>query len=326
MNDEKVGLIGLGTLGSFFAGHLLNAFGELVAFDLSTERVSAAVEKGIRAAGSCREVGESADVLVLSLPNPPAVEAALTGENGALEGLEPGSLIVDVSTIDPPTARKMYAAAQERDVGYLDTPVSGAAPGQAGMYGAEAGTLTFLIGGDEDDFHRARPLLEALGQDFFHLGPAGAGTTVKLISNLCSGLYQLIAAEAYTLAAAVGIGPERLLEAFKKTDANCYIMTDYVVPRLLRGEDEPGFSIELQLKDHRLAAELGRTAGVPLFFNSLASQVYQLFISQGLGGKDITASVSALANLSGVDVLSPPFDLSDGRELVHIQREAAYHA
>jgi 3-hydroxyisobutyrate dehydrogenase-like beta-hydroxyacid dehydrogenase len=326
MDGEKLGLIGLGTLGSFFAGHLLGAFGELVAFDLSATRVEAAVEKGVQAAASCRDVGERADVLVLSLPNPAAVEAALTDEYGALQGLRPGSLIVDVSTIDPPTARKMHAAARERGVGYLDTPVSGAAPGQAGMYGAEAGTLTFLVGGEEDDFHRARPVLEALGQDFFYLGPAGAGTTVKLISNLCSGLYQLIAAEAYTLGAAVGIPPDRLLEAFKKTDAKCYIMTDYVIPRLLRGEDEPGFSIELQLKDHRLAAELGRTAGVPLFFNSLASQLYQLFISQGLGGKDITAAVPALAGLSGVDVLSPPSDLSEGRELVHVRREAAYHA
>jgi len=188
--SSSVGLLGLGAIGEIYCEHLLGAFPELCAFDLDADKLSRC---GARAAGSARELGASCDLVVVSLPDPAAVRAALAGPDGLLEGASPGAVVLDTSTVSPATSRAMHALAAERGIGYLDAPVSGGEPFATGVDGARAASMTFMVGGDAAAFERARPAMEVLGSRFFHLGPSGSGSTVKLISNLCSGIHALVA-------------------------------------------------------------------------------------------------------------------------------------
>lgn len=300
-----VGQLGLGVIGRLYAGHLLAKRGHVVVHDLVPERVAQLVASGATGVGSPRDLGSRAATVVVSLPDPPAVEAALLGPDGLLAGMAPGGLIVDASTIDPGVSRRMHAAAAERGIGYLDAPVSGGEPMSAGEVGARNGNVTFIVGGEARDFERARPVMALLGSRAFHCGPSGAGSTVKLISNLMAGLHNLVAAEAFVLGAAAGFSPEQLLEVFDGTDARSYHLTDYAAPRLAARDFEPGFSIDLQTKDHRLAGELGRGLGVPLLFNELAIQVYEMIRAEGSGGRDIVEAFRFLGRISGADIYAP---------------------
>jgi 3-hydroxyisobutyrate dehydrogenase-like beta-hydroxyacid dehydrogenase len=293
MSDPpSLGLLGLGALGEIFCGHLARAHLGLRVFDLDAEKVArAAADHGAVATSSARELGAGCDVVVVSLPNPAAVAAALAGPEGLLEDARRGAVVLDTSTISPQASRAMHGAAAQRGVDYLDAPVSGGEPFQTGVDGARAATMTFMVGGDVAAFERARPVMDVLGAFAFLLGPPGAGSTVKLISNLCSGIHALVAAEAFTLGAACGFSPERLLEVFAHTDAKSFFMTDYVAPRVARGDVTAGFTVELQLKDHRLAAELGHERRVPLPLNALAIDVWERLRAQGRGANDVSDAV-----------------------------------
>jgi 3-hydroxyisobutyrate dehydrogenase-like beta-hydroxyacid dehydrogenase len=302
MSEEHLGQVGLGVIGQLYAGHLIDARGALVVHDLVPERVRQAVGLGATAAASARAVAEACDVILIALPAPPAVLAALLGDDGILGGARPGTLVIDVSTVDPGTSRRIWAAARERGVDYLDAPVSGGAPGGAGTDGARAATISFMVGGDPDAFERAKPTMAILGDRWFYLGASGMGSTVKLISNLMAGLHNLVASEAFVLGAAAGIEPETLLDVFDGTDAKSFWLTDYFAPRIRRRDFQPGFSVDLQYKDHRLASDLARELGVPLLFNDLAIGVYQAMRAGGLGGRDLVESVRFLGGLSGADI------------------------
>jgi len=302
---ERVALIGLGAIGSIYAGHLIGKVGRLRVFDVMTERVGAAVVQGAEAAASVRAAAETSDIVLLALSTPEAVEAALLGADGVLAGAAAGAVVVDLSTIDPASCRRFHAAAKMHGVAYLEAPVSGGEPGGAGTEGARAANISFMIGGEAEALERARPVMAHLGKRFFHLGPAGAGATVKLISNLMAGLHNLVATEAFVLAAAAGIKPETLLEVFDGTDAKSFWLTDYFAPRLRRRDFAPGFSVDLQYKDHRLAGELAQELKVPLPLNALAVQLYQMMRAQGLGGCDLVEAVRFFGELAAADVYAP---------------------
>ncbi|WP_067893732.1 NAD(P)-dependent oxidoreductase [Actinomadura chibensis] len=297
--QQRVGQVGLGSIGRIYARHLVDAAGDVQVFDLDRARVEAAERDGATGAASARELAAASEVIVVSLPNPPAVESAFLAPDGILAGAEPGTVVLDLSTVSPDTSRRMHAAAAERGVGYLDAPVSGGAPMNGGVEGAAARTITFMVGGDAAAYAKAEPVMAALGTVRFHIGPPGSGSAIKLISNLLSGVYALATAEAFALGAAVGLSPERLVEVFQQTDAKSYFMTDYLVPRLLRGDLDPGFSVALQLKDHRLAAELGHEHRVPLFLNQQAIQLYELMVARGRADRDVTDALPFFAEQAG---------------------------
>ncbi|MFI5255151.1 MAG: NAD(P)-dependent oxidoreductase [Candidatus Limnocylindrales bacterium] len=305
MTTGMLGQLGLGVIGRHYAEHLVRRHGDLAVYDIVPERVADLVALGATAATSPCDLGSKATTVVVSLPNPAAVEAALTGQDGLFAGMAPGGLVIDASTVDPVTSRKMHDLAAERGIGYLDAPVSGGEPMSPGEIGASKANVTFIVGGDAADFDRARPTLRMLGKRWFHVGGPGAGSTVKLISNLIAGLHNLVAAEGMALGAAAGFSPERLLEVFDGTDARSYHLTDYAAPRLAAHDFEPGFSVDLQLKDHRLAADLGHTLGVPLLFNQLAVTVYEMIHADGSGSKDICVAFPFLAGLAGADLDAP---------------------
>ncbi len=312
--SECIGQLGLGVIGRLYAGHLIAKHGNVVVYDIVPERIAEAVEAGAVAVGATRELGERAATVVVSLPNPPAVEAALLGPDGLLAGMSAGGLVIDASTIDPDTSRRLHAAAAERGIGYLDAPVSGGQPMSAGMDGALKGDVTFIVGGDAADYERAIPTMALLGSRWFHCGPAGAGSTVKLISNHMAGLHNLVAAEAFVLGAAAGFSPAQLLEVFDGTDARSYHLTDYAAPRLARRDFEPGFSIDLQTKDHRLAADMARSLDVPLPLNDLAIEMYDKIRAAGSGGKDIVEAFRFLGLSANADIYAPRRAHEDGAE------------
>ena len=302
-SQERVGLIGLGAIGSIYAGHLLAAKGALAVHDLDAGKAGAAA--GATAHASPASLAAVTEVIVLALSNPAAVAAVLEGDDGVLSNARRGALVVDLSTIDPPSCRRFHAAARARGVGYIEAPVSGGEPGGAGTDGARAANVSFMVGGERADFERAKPVLSLLGKRFFHLGPAGAGATVKLISNHIAGLNNLVCAEAFVLAAAAGVAPETLFEVFDGTDAKSFWMTHYFAPRVRSRDFEPGFSVDLQHKDHRLAGDLGRVLEVPLPLNDLALELYAAMRAAGLGGKDLVEAVNFLGARAGADIAAP---------------------
>src|SRR5262245_47573233 len=302
---HRLGQIGLGTLGRIFAGHLLKSNGRLVVYDRNQDCMDRAAKLGATPAASPRDVAEQSTIVVFALPSPDVVKNVMLGDDGILAGAAAGTLILDLSTGDPWTCNAMYRASQERGVHYLEAPVSGGEPKGAGTEGARAANITFMVGGDEEVFERAKPILGILGKHWFHLGPAGNGSVVKLISNLISGLNNLVAAEGFALGVAAGIPWEKMLEVFYHTDAKSYQMTDYMEPRLRRGDFEPGFSVDLMYKDHRLAGELAQRLQVPVLFNQLALQVYQMLRAHGKGSRDFADAINLMAGWANLDINKP---------------------
>ena len=300
-----VGLVGMGVIGRIYAVNLLKAYQQIRVYDLDQEKAGALADRGARPVETARALAEASDVIIMALPSPEAVESVMSGPKGLLSGVRSGAIIVDLSTIDPDTSIRMYGLARDKGVAYLDAPISGGAPQSAGTDGARNANVTFMVSGDEDAFERARPVMESLGKEFFYLGPSGMGTIVKLLSNLVSGLINLVCAEAFVLGAAAGIKPETLLEVFDETDANSYFLKDYISPRIKGRDFEPGFSVDLMYKDHRLAGELAKRLGIPLPLNDLATQIYQMQRAQGLGQKDLVEAVRFWGRVSGVDIYQP---------------------
>lgn len=302
MTKTPLGLIGLGMVGRHFARHLLRAGGPLTVYDLSRGRMKAALRDGAKPGRSARDVAARSRVVVLSLPSPDAVRSAMLGPKGVLAGARRGTIVIDASTIDPDSCVAMYDESKKRGVRYLDTPISGGEPGGGGTDGAKAGTISFMVGGDKTAYAAAKSILHAIGKRSFYLGPAGSGSTVKLISNHIAGLNNLVMMEGFVLGAAAGFSPEALMAVFDGTDAKSFMMTDYFAPRYRRNDFDPGFSVDLMHKDHKLAADLGERHKVPLFFNQLALEVYQMMRSRGSGQKDIIDALHFLGDMARVDV------------------------
>jgi 3-hydroxyisobutyrate dehydrogenase-like beta-hydroxyacid dehydrogenase len=296
----NVAQIGLGAIGSIYAEHLLRARVDLAVYDKSPERLAAAVKLGARGASSLADVTDGVDYLLVSLPDPDAARAAMLGPRGAIAALKTGAVILDLSTIDPDTAIANEAAAKARGLYYLEAPVSGGEPMSAGTDGARNKNVTFMAGGETAAFEAALPLMSILGKHPLHLGPAGTGATVKLISNYIAGLHNLVAAEAFALGRAAGISVDTMLKTFAHTDANSYWLFNYFAPRIKSGDFEPGFSVDLQYKDLRLCEDIARRHKVPMPLNGLALQIYQMLRGSGRGGRDLVEAANLLAEMSGL--------------------------
>jgi len=301
-----VAQIGLGAIGSIFVGHLVRAGVRLRVYDARPERVAAAVGMGATGTASIAEAVEGVDSLLVSLPDPEASRTVLLGPAGAIALLRAGGTILDLSTIDPDTARLNEAAALARGIQYLEAPISGGEPMSAGVDGARNRNVTFMGGGTRAAFEAAMPLMTILGAHPLHLGPAGTGATVKLISNYFAGLHNLVAAEAFALGRAAGISIETMLATFAHTDANSYWLFNYFAPRLQSGDFEPGFSVDLQYKDLRLCEDIARRHKVPMPLNGLALQLYQVLRGTGRGGKDLVEAANLMAELSGLSPYDAP--------------------
>ncbi|MBO0707614.1 MAG: NAD(P)-dependent oxidoreductase [Candidatus Dormibacteraeota bacterium] len=274
--SSPTGLCGLGNMGSAIATRLLT-LGPVIGYDPDPARAEAAERLGVTRAQGLDQVAE-ARIVVLSLPSPAISREVL----GTLLGtLRPGSLIVETSTCNAADVREMAASAQEREVCLFDAAILS---GVRQMYDGES---TLLVGGEENDLERARPVLEALGRERIHLGPTGSGAAAKVINNAVGHAVMVVLAEAGAMAAATGVSGKALAELLARPDAGLMRpLTHRFVERVLRGDYEGGMPSEVARKDSVLALELARDARVPLFAIQAAHSVYEMAVGGGLARQD----------------------------------------
>jgi 3-hydroxyisobutyrate dehydrogenase len=299
---DTVGFIGLGIMGAPMVRNLLAAGFDLTVWNRTPARCEPAAEAGATVAESPAAVGARSDITITCVTASADVEAVLLGADGApppvIDGVRPGSVVVDMSTISPAVTRAVAARLAERGVQLLDAPISG------GEQGAINGTLSIMVGGDPATLDRARPVLEAMGSRITHCGPSGAGQTVKLCNQIAVSVNNLAMAEALLFCQASGVNPATMLEAISAGAAGSWQISN-LGPRIVDRDFAPGFKIGLQQKDLRLALEAADQLHLPLAATSL---VHQLFAAvERESGPDLgtQALVNALEALSGVTVGKP---------------------
>ena len=284
---EKVGFIGLGIMGGPMAQNLMEAGYELVLYNRTIEKAEEVAGDGATVVESPREVAESCDVVVLMLPDSPQVEEIVEGEDGVLEGLKEGALIVDMSTISPVVTRELAEKIEERGASMLDAPVSGGEPG------AQQGTLAIMAGGSEEDFERARPLLEVMGDAITHVGLTGAGQTAKAANQIVVAVTLEGISEALVLASKAGVAPEKILEAISGGLAGSNVM-EAKKENFLEHDFEPGFRVDLHHKDLGIALATGREYGVSLPVTAIVDQMLESLKTKGRGDRDHSAILTLI--------------------------------
>jgi 2-hydroxy-3-oxopropionate reductase len=285
---ERVGFVGLGIMGGPMARNLMEAGHELVLYNRTRSK---AEELGAEVATSPREVAERSGVIFTMLPGPPEVEEVVAGEGGLLQGAGEGSLIVDTSTSSPVLARELARAARERGASMLDAPVSG------GDVGAIEGTLSIMVGGSEEDFERAKPYFEVLGETVTHVGPTGAGQLVKACNQIVVALAIEAVSEALVLGSRGGVAPEKILEVLSGGLAASKVM-EVKRDKFLERDFEPGGKVEFHRKDLGIALEAGREYGVPLPATAVVCQMFESLMAKDRGGWDHSSLLALIEDLS----------------------------
>lgn len=296
---RTIGLIGLGVMGLPMGRNLLAAGFEVVAYDRDAARVRQLVDNGAKAGNGVRQTAADTDVLITMLPDSPDVQAVYLGPGGAFDAIRPGWMAIDMSTIAPRVARELSQQAARAGATMLDAPVSG------GDRGAIAGTLSIMVGGSEEGFRRAQPVLSALGSTIVHVGPPGAGQVVKACNQVVVGIVIGAVAEALVLGSKAGVDPQDIIKVLQGGLAATRVLE-------MRGEDmligkfDPGFRISLHLKDLRLALELARETGVSLPLTAGTEQLMQVAKIAGRGERDHSALLTVIEDLADFRVRDHP--------------------
>ncbi len=295
MTIRKVGFIGLGIMGKPMCKNLLKAGYELVVYNRSSPSVDELAAAGAEQAGSPREVASKVDVIITMLPNSPDVQEVVLGENGVIEGANPGSTLIDMSSISPHVARSIASLLANRGVRMLDAPVSG------GEAGAIQGTLAIMVGGAEDDFEACYDLLRTMGKTVIRVGDIGAGNVTKLANQVIVAVNIAAMSEAMVLAVKCGVNPQLVYEAIRGGLAGSHVL-DAKVPKVLQRDFEPGFRINLHIKDLQNALEAGAESGSMLPLSGVVMQVMQAVKIEGLGEQDHSAIVCFYEKLAQTEV------------------------
>jgi len=268
---RRIGLIGLGLMGRPMGMNLLKAGHKLTVWNRTASRAQELVAAGARLATTPREAAAEAEILLTMVSDPPALEEVLWGHegknDGALGGLRPGSIYIDSSTVSPALVRKIAAGCAERGVRFLDAPVTG------GDWGAREGNLVFMIGGDAATLKEVEPILGVMGKKWFHLGPNGAGQTIKLAMNGILALQVGAMAEALALVTRAGLRGEQLIEVMQASMARSGVL-DVKSPLMVKGDFKPSFPLRLMHKDLGLMLDLANQLGVALPATAAAREVY----------------------------------------------------
>lgn len=290
----KIGFIGLGNMGGPMAANLAKAGHAVTAFDMSSAALDKAASAGITKAATTTAAAAGAEIVVTMLPAGQHVRSVYLGDKGILAGAAAGTLFIDSSTIDVATAREVHAAAAERGVHFLDAPVSG------GVGGAAAGTLTFMVGGEEAAFERAKPLLEKMGKNIFHAGGAGTGQAAKICNNMLLAISMIGTCEAFVLAEKLGLSHETLFRISSTASGQCWSLTSYCpvpgpVPTSPANRDyQAGFTAAMMLKDLKLSQNAAQSAGAATPLGAQATALYEMFDSAGAGAKDFSGIIQML--------------------------------
>ena len=285
----KIGFIGLGNMGGPMVRNLLKAGHAVAAFDLSAARLDQAAKDGAARARSAAEAAGGRDAVITMLPAGAQVRAVYTGE--VIGAVSPGTLLVDCSTVDVASARAVGEAAGAAGLDMLDAPVSG------GVAGAEAGTLTFMVGGSAGAFARAEPVLKTMGKTVVHAGAIGAGQAAKICNNMILGISMIAVSEGFALGEKLGLDPAKLFEISSKSSGQCWALTTYcpepgLVPTAPSNREyRPGFSAAMMLKDLRLAQEAAATSGAATPLGAEASALYALYCNAGNAESDFSGII-----------------------------------
>lgn len=295
---ERVGFIGLGTMGKPMARNLLKAGYPLVVHNRSQGAVQELAREGATAAGSPKEVAGQSDIVITMLPDSPDVEAVVAGQIGVFAGARKGMLLIDMSTISPVTARRLTGEAETRGLAMLDAPVSG------GEIGAVNRTLSIMVGGQEEHFQRALPLFQAMGKNIVRIGGPGAGQVTKAANQIVVGLTIEAVGEALVLATKAGVDPSKVREALLGGFAQSRVL-DVHGQRMLEHNFKPGFRTNLHFKDLGIALAAGKEYAVPLPVTAAVLQMMNAMLAAGKGSLDHSALVTLIEEMAQVKVQSP---------------------
>jgi 3-hydroxyisobutyrate dehydrogenase len=288
----RIAFIGLGNMGGPMAANLAKAQHQVAAYDLSEAAVAAAVKAGASKAGSIAEAVRGAEIVVTMLPAGKHVRAVYEGS--VIGAAARGTLFIDCSTIDVETARAVAAQAAKAGMDMLDAPVSG------GTGGAAAGTLTFMVGGPDAAFARAKPVLEKMGRNIVHAGASGNGQAAKICNNMMLGISMIGVSEAFMLARRLGLDAQKLFDVASTSSGQCWALTTYCpvpgpVPTSPANRDyQAGFTAAMMLKDLMLAQEAARAANATTPLGAGAAQLFSLFVNGGRGGQDFSGIIRML--------------------------------
>jgi 3-hydroxyisobutyrate dehydrogenase len=287
----KIGFIGLGHMGNPMARNLLKHGHSLRVYDVVSDLVRKLAEPKVEVATSAGDAVKGVEMVITMLPSSPHVRSVYVNEMGVLASVAPGTPLIDCSTIDPITAREVAMDARAKGCAMLDAPVSG------GVGGAEAGTLTFMVGGEAADFERVKPVLQAMGKNIVHCGGAGNGQVAKICNNMMLAIEMIATSEGMTLAAKLGMDPKVFASIVNTSSGRCWSSDTYnPFPGVLESVPASrgysgGFGADLMLKDLTLVTDAAKSAKQPVLLGALAQQIYQKHSVDGHGGKDFSSVI-----------------------------------
>jgi 3-hydroxyisobutyrate dehydrogenase len=292
---SRIAFIGLGNMGGPMACNLSKSGHQVVGFDLAKETHAAVAKDGVAIAATAKESVKNADVVITMLPSGSPV---IKVWNEVLKEAKDEALFIDCSTIDVADARTAHGLAAQKGVGSLDAPVSG------GVGGANAGTLTFMVGGTETAFARGRPVLERMGKRVVHCGQSGNGQAAKICNNMILGISMIAVSEAFVLAEKLGLSHQALFDVVSMSSGQCWALTSYCpVPGPVPASPansgyRPGFSAALMLKDLQLATDAASAAGVEAVLGNQAAQIYETFVQKERGAIDFSGVIERIREQS----------------------------
>jgi len=287
----RIGFVGLGNMGLPMALNLVKAGHAVSGFDVN----AAALDKLAAVGGQVTSrPGVDVDIVMTMLPSGAEVRQVYLAGDGVLDSAALGTLLIDCSTIDVEAARAVAASAQDKGLAMLDAPVSG------GVGGAQAGTLTFMVGGPRTAFERAQPVLEAMGKTIIHAGAAGSGQAAKICNNMMLGISMIAVSEAFVLAEKLGLDHQKLFDIASRSSGQCWSLTNYcpmpgLVPTSPANRDyQAGFTAAMMLKDLKLAQDAARMAGAATPLGAEAAALYGLYVAHGAGHRDFSGIIRFL--------------------------------
>lgn len=272
-----IGFIGLGHMGSPMANNLLKNNQAIFVFDINQQAVNALVKEGAKAVSSLKELCNKTNVIITMLPTGLDVERVYSSDDGILQYAKPGTLLIDSSTISVKEARALQQKAAAHGISMVDAPVSG------GVAAASAATLTFMVGGEENDFEKAKPILSYMGKAVIHAGPIGNGQAAKICNNMILGVSMIAISEAFCLGKKLGLDPKKLFEISSQSSGQCWSMTSYcpvsgILPNVPSNKKfEPGFTAAMMLKDLRISQQTAQEVGAATPLGAEATALYTLF-------------------------------------------------
>lgn len=292
---SKIGFIGLGIMGKPMSRNLLKAGHDLVVYNRSFEAIQELVKEGAEAGISPKDVAERCNIIITMLPNSPHVREVILGPNGVLEGVRPGSILIDMSSIAPIVSREIAQNLSDKSVRFLDAPVSGGEPK------AIEGTLSIMVGGDLADFEECYPIFQAIGSTALLCGDVGAGNVTKLANQIIVAINIAAVSEALVLASKAGVNPETVYKAIRGGLAGSTVL-EAKAPLMIERRFDPGFRIGLHIKDLNNVLETGHEIGSPLPLTASVMEMMQVLKAQGLEQADHGALVQYYEKLAKAEI------------------------